>query len=235
MNITKEKELKFMKTKTEIKNEAKNVVKKNFKNILVGLIPVSLAYLLMSLKLGLLSTVAEIIWCLILYGILLICLNAVNNDNCLTENPLKDSFMIFSKKYFWPTIKLVFMSDVLILAWSLLLIVPGIIKSFAYSQAFFIMKEHIDNGEKVTARQCTTASKRLMDGQKGKFFVLVLSFMGWIILSSLVIGFVSSLMTISNIFIIVLYVAVLFFMVLLLYIYYSKALFYRELVDNKNN
>ena len=88
MNITKEKELKFMKTKTEIKNEAKNVVKKNFKNILVGLIPVSLAYLLMSLKLGLLSTVAEIIWCLILYGILLICLNAVNNDNCLTENPL---------------------------------------------------------------------------------------------------------------------------------------------------
>ncbi len=235
MNITKEKELKFMKTKTEIKNEAKNVVKKNFKNILVGLIPVSLAYLLMSLKLGLLSTVAEIIWCLILYGILLICLNAVNNDNCLTENPLKDSFMIFSKKYFWPTIKLVFMSDVLILAWSLLLIVPGIIKSFAYSQAFFIMKEHIDNGEKVTARQCITESKRLMDGQKGKFFVLVLSFMGWIILSSLVIGFVSSLMTISNIFIIVLYVAVLFFMVLLLYIYYSKALFYRELVDNKNN
>lgn len=235
MNITKEKELKFMKTKTEIKNEAKNVVKKNFKNILVGLIPVSLAYLLMSLKLGLLSTVAEIIWCLILYGILLICLNAVNNDNCLTENPLKDSFMIFSKKYFWPTIKLVFMSDVLILAWSLLLIVPGIIKSFAYSQAFFIMKEHIDNGEKVTARQCITESKRLMDGQKGKFFVLVLSFMGWIILSSLVIGFVSSLMTISNIFIIVLYVAVLFFMVILLYIYYSKALFYRELVDNKNN
>lgn len=235
MNITKEKELKFMKTKTEIKNEAKNVVKKNFKNILVGLIPVSLAYLLMSLKLGLLSTVAEIIWCLILYGILLICLNAVNNDNCLTENPLKDSFMIFSKKYFWPTIKLVFMSDVLILAWSLLLIVPGIIKSFAYSQAFFIMKEHIDNGEKVTARQCITESKRLMDGQKGKFFVLVLSFMGWIILSPLVIGFVSSLMTISNIFIIVLYVAVLFFMVLLLYIYYSKALFYRELVDNKNN
>lgn len=235
MNITKEKELKFMKTKTEIKNEAKNVVKKNFKNILVGLIPVSLAYLLMSLKLGLLSTVAEIIWCLILYGILLICLNAVNNDNCLTENPLKDSFMIFSKKYFWPTIKLVFMSDVLILAWSLLLIVPGIIKSFAYSQAFFIMKEHIDNGEKVTARQCIIESKRLMDGQKGKFFVLVLSFMGWIILSSLVIGFVSSLMTISNIFIIVLYVAVLFFMVLLLYIYYSKALFYRELVDNKNN
>ena len=127
------------------------------------------------------------------------------------------------------------MSDVLILAWSLLLIVPGIIKSFAYSQAFFIMKEHIDNGEKVTARQCITESKRLMDGQKGKFFVLVLSFMGWIILSSLVIGFVSSLMTISNIFIIVLYVAVLFFMVLLLYIYYSKALFYRELVDNKNN
>ena len=103
-----------------------------------------------------------------------ICLNAVNNDNQLTENPLQDSFMIFSKKYFWPTVKLVFMSDVLILAWSLLLIVPGIIKSFAYSQAFFIMKEHIDNDEKVTARQCITESKQLMDGQKGKFFVLVL-------------------------------------------------------------
>lgn len=235
MNITKEKELKFMKTRTEIKNEAKDVVKKNFKNILVGLIPVALACLLVSLKLGLLSKVAEIIWCFFLYGILFICLNAVNNNNQLTENPLQDSFMIFSKKYFWPTIKLVFMSDVLILAWSLLLIVPGIIKSFAYSQAFFIMKEHIDNGEKVTARQCITESKQLMDGQKGKFFVLVLSFIGWTILGSLVIGLVSSLMAISNIFIIALYAAVLFFMVLLLYIYYSKALFYKELVNNKNN
>ena len=50
-----------MKTRTEIKNEAKDVVKKNFKNILVGLTPAALACLLMSLKLGLLSTVAEII------------------------------------------------------------------------------------------------------------------------------------------------------------------------------
>lgn len=69
-----------MKTRTEIKNEAKNVVKKNFKNILVGLIPMALAYLLMSLRLCLLSTVAEIIGCFFLYVILSICLNAVNNE-----------------------------------------------------------------------------------------------------------------------------------------------------------
>lgn len=224
-----------MKTRAEIKNEAKNIIKKNFKNILIGLIPFALTYLLMDLDLGLLSTVAEIALGLLFYGILFICLNAVNNDNCLTENLFEDSFMIFSKKYFWPTVKVIFMKNILIFAWSLLLIIPGIVKSYAYSQAFFIMKEHIDNSEKVTARQCLAESQRLINGQKSNFFVLVLSFMGWGILSSFVMIFASLLIELSDGFLVIWYVSILFSMILIVYIRYSQALFYKELVNNKNS
>lgn len=222
-----------MKTRSEIKNEAKGVVKKNFKKILIGLIPATLAFFVMFLRLGMLSGIAEIVWGFILYGILCACLNGVNNGY-FTDNLFKDSFGIFNKKYFWPTIKLIFMVTILIIAWSFLLIIPGIIKAFAYSQSFFIMKEHIDNGEKVTARQCITESRQLMDGQKGKFFTLVLSFIGWTILGAIAIGFSVAMVAVSNIFIVLHFIALLFYMVLIFYIYYSQAIFYKELTsENK--
>jgi len=68
--------------------------------------------------------------------------------------------------------------SVLIFLWSLLLIVPGIIASFRYSQAFLILA---DNPE-YKALDCIRESKRLMNGNKMKLLYLTLSFMGWILL-----------------------------------------------------
>ena len=55
--------------------------------------------------------------------------------------------------------------------WSLLLIIPGIIKAFSYSMASFILA---DNPE-LTAREALSESKRIMDGHKFDLFVLQLS------------------------------------------------------------
>lgn len=68
--------------------------------------------------------------------------------------------------------------------WSLLFVIPGIVKSLAYSQTFFIMNEHPE----YTGREAITASRQLMDGHKGELFVLNLSFIGWFLLSSLTFG-----------------------------------------------
>ena len=65
-----------------------------------------------------------------------------------------------------------------ILAWSLLLVVPGIIAAIRYSMSFFVLADHPD--WKVT--ECIEESKRLMNGNKGKFFCLMLSFIGWFLL-----------------------------------------------------
>lgn len=62
--------------------------------------------------------------------------------------------------------------------WFLLLIVPGIVKTFSYSMTSFIAIDHPD----WTASQCITESRRIMDGNKWRYFCLMFSFIGWYLL-----------------------------------------------------
>lgn len=75
-----------------------------------------------------------------------------------------------------------FLSTVLIsiftFLWSLLFIIPGIIVAISYSMTYYIM---IDNPN-LTSSQCINKSKRLMYGNKWRYFCLNLSFIGWAIL-----------------------------------------------------
>ena len=68
--------------------------------------------------------------------------------------------------------------------WSLLFFVPGIIKSFSYSMSFFILH---DNPE-MKPSDVITLSRKMMDGYKGKLFLLYLSFIGWGLLCCLSLG-----------------------------------------------
>jgi len=68
--------------------------------------------------------------------------------------------------------------------WSLLLFVPGIIASLAYSQTFFIINED----ENIGAREAINKSKAMMDGKKWKLFCLHYRFYGWYLLSMLTFG-----------------------------------------------
>lgn len=61
------------------------------------------------------------------------------------------------------------------LLWTLLFIVPGIIAYFRYSQAYFIMQDRPE----LSAMDCIRESKRLMTGNKAKFFSMWISFIGW--------------------------------------------------------
>lgn len=73
---------------------------------------------------------------------------------------------------------------VFILLWALLLIVPGIIASLAYSQTFFILAED----KTIGARDALRKSKAMMDGHKKELFFLSLNFIGWFLLSILTLG-----------------------------------------------
>lgn len=73
---------------------------------------------------------------------------------------------------------------VFVFLWSLLLIIPGIIKTLSYSQAFFLLKDHPEYG----ALQAISESKKRMRGYKGKLFLLYLSFIGWGLLSFITFG-----------------------------------------------
>ena len=68
--------------------------------------------------------------------------------------------------------------------WTLLFIIPGIIKGLSYSMTPFILADN----PTLTANQAITRSRELMDGHKWELFVLSLTFIGWEILGALCFG-----------------------------------------------
>ena len=77
-----------------------------------------------------------------------------------------------------------FLSQLFVALWSLLFLIPGIVKSYAYSMAYYVKLDHPDYGWKA----CIDESRRLMDGHKWEKFVLDLSFLGWILVGALCLG-----------------------------------------------
>ena len=77
-----------------------------------------------------------------------------------------------------------FLQALFLTLWSLLFVVPGIIKSYSYSMAFYIKNDDISKDWKT----CINESRAMMNGKKWKLFCLDLSFIGWYILGSLCLG-----------------------------------------------
>ena len=79
-----------------------------------------------------------------------------------------------------------FCRDIFIFLWTLLLIVPGIVKSYEYRMVPYVLAENPD----LSREEAFALSKRMMDGEKMNAFVLDLSFIGWAILTILTCGLV---------------------------------------------
>ena len=73
---------------------------------------------------------------------------------------------------------------IFIILWSLLLIIPGIIAGFRYSQVWFILSE--DEG--IGVMDAISKSKEMMVGNKWKLFCLYCRFIGWGILCVFTLG-----------------------------------------------
>ena len=65
--------------------------------------------------------------------------------------------------------------------WSLLFLIPGIVKSYSYAMTYYIKLDHPE----YTASQAIDESRKMMYGNKGKLFLLDLSFIGWAIVAVL--------------------------------------------------
>ena len=79
-----------------------------------------------------------------------------------------------------------FFRDLYTVLWLLLLIIPGIIKSYEYTLIPYLLAEN----ENMTKKQAFAESKRLMKGNKWRAFVLDLSLILWILLSAVSFGLV---------------------------------------------
>lgn len=112
-------------------------------------------------------------------GLLNTFLYLLRGDTKLVDNMFRLGF-----KPYWRSVLCYFLLAVKVLLWMLLFIIPGIIKSFAYAMAPFILK---DNPE-LSALEAIKKSRLMMKGNKWRLFVLILSFIGWFLLGLLTLG-----------------------------------------------
>ena len=85
---------------------------------------------------------------------------------------------------FWSAFKVQFFVGLFTFLWSLLFFIPGIVKSYSYSMAMYVLA---DNPGK-PALECIKESQRMTNGYKMDLFVLQLSFIGWILLGCITFG-----------------------------------------------
>jgi len=75
-------------------------------------------------------------------------------------------------------VKTMFFKGLYIFLWSLLLVIPGIVKSYEYFAVEYILAENPG----IDPKRALELSRRMTDGRKWDIFVLNLSFLGWFIL-----------------------------------------------------
>jgi uncharacterized membrane protein len=102
----------------------------------------------------------------------------VRGESVRLEN-LFDGFKLFGSSFL-----LFLLQSIFITLWTCLFFVPGIIKSFSYSMAFFLLRDNPNMG----ALEAISASRKMMNGHKGRLFGLCLSFVGWALLCILTLG-----------------------------------------------
>ena len=97
---------------------------------------------------------------------------------------LGNLFQGYSKEWFSKSLLTLLLMYVYILLWTLLLIIPGIIKALSYAMTPYVLKDNPN----MKSNEAIEESMRLMSGHKAELFLLSLSFIGWALLSLLTLG-----------------------------------------------
>lgn len=180
----------------DIKREAKAQLKGQWNIvILLCVIPIAIgAFVNLNIPVGNegfsvdLNVIASLVNQLLYIGIVYTLIDHIRNRKIIA--PFKDVFQVFSGKYFLPVLFIFILTSIYTSLWSLLLVIPGIIKRYAYAQSYNVYKDMTQDGtnKNVTANQAITESRKIMDGHKMDLFILDLSFLGWWILSLFTLG-----------------------------------------------
>ena len=113
-------------------------------------------------------------------------------------------------KFYGSSLALYLINSILTFLWSLLLIIPGIIKAYSYSMSFYILADN----PQMSANDARKYSMELMYNNKWRLFCLHFSFIGWGVLGILTLG-------------------ILYFWIIP-YIKTAEAEFYRDLIQETN-
>ena len=100
------------------------------------------------------------------------------------KQPVSVGSLFEGFRSFGDSLALYILNAIFIFLWSLLLVIPGIIKAYSYSMGYFILADRPD----LSGNQARKRSMYLMKGHKWQLFCLDFSFIGWYLLSLLTLG-----------------------------------------------
>lgn len=107
-------------------------------------------------------------------------------DNTDEKAPLGDLGAGFTGNY-GRNVLAMFLTNLFAALWTLVFIIPGLVKVYSYRMVPYILADHPEIG----AMDAITLSRQMMKGNKWKSFVLDISFIGWVLLSALTLGLLS--------------------------------------------
>ena len=93
-------------------------------------------------------------------------------------------FSAFGNGQYWNVVGVMFWMNLRVFLWSLLLLIPGIIKSYQYRFVPYLLAEN----PALDAARALEISTAMTDGEKLNIWVLDLSFFGWHLLGTLLFG-----------------------------------------------
>ena len=120
-----------------------------------------------------------------LFNPLLVGCNAFFKENVI-QAPADFSSIGVGFKNYVHTFVTLFLRDLFLMLWTLLFIIPGLIKSYSYRMVPYIIADEPN----LSATETIQRSRDMMNGHKFDAFVLDLSFIGWILLSIITLGIV---------------------------------------------
>lgn len=145
-------------------------------NIISGAFPTSKVALIFS---GIAFILTILVLLPLAYGLELSFLKFLRGSKEDTVERMFDGFKTYGR-----AIGVSILTALFVMLWTFLFIIPGIIKSFAYSMTIYISKDHPE----LSANECIDRSVDMMRGHKWDLFVLFLSFIGWFLLCLLTFG-----------------------------------------------
>ena len=185
-----------MKTNQEYKNAALAALNGNWAPVVVATIVMWVVSFILQLPTGFIDPTASTGAILaVFYGIMFLAMfitipvtvgyyNALNKlyldgDDKVTSNMFTMGFGRFLRY-----VGGMLLMGVYVVLWTLLLIIPGIIKAIAYSLVPYILKDYPE----LSVNQAIKLSVKMMKGHKMRCFLLDLSFIGWVLLGILTLG-----------------------------------------------
>lgn len=160
----------------EIRRAARYALKDNWTQAVLA----TLVFTLVECAAGSIPFAGLLVVCPLTFGFSLCFLRMVRGED--SSEMVGDQFSVFNKygRYLGGSL----LMTLYIILWCLLLIIPGIVKSYAYAMTPYVMNDRPD----LDADDCIHESRMMMKGYKWKLFCLDLSFIGWAILCILTLG-----------------------------------------------